>query len=114
MLGILDCRVDSKVEIRRIGKVLKDKPRLLRVKFSDNISRDAVLRRSKYLRNSKYKDVYINKDLTPLQQTEQHALREELRRRRSRNEDVVIYDDKLVLRATLMKSSRSTHFPNRF
>ena len=75
----------------RIGKNNSSGPRLLKVICRDSDSKRSLLRKSKDLRDStKYKNVYINPDLTPTQQRENKRLRQELRARRDRGEDVVI------------------------
>ena len=113
MLDILDVNIDSSFEIKRVGKITSDRPRLLKVKFSSSSDRDDVLRQSKCLRNSKYKNVYINKDLTPHQQKEPRALLQELKARRERNEDVMIRGNRVVSR-TEVGNSLSSHFLRRF
>ena len=56
-----------------------------------------ILRRSKSLRHSQtFKDIYINPDLTPLQQKESRLLRIELKQRREIGEDVMIRRGKIV------------------
>ena len=77
--------------VRRLGKVNKDKPRFLRVSFRAPVERQEVLRKAKQLKNTQYKDVFIQRDLTRLQQGAERLLRKELRDRRDRGEDVVIY-----------------------
>jgi hypothetical protein len=85
-------------ELKRVGTIRSDRPRLLKVTLDRKAVRDDILPRSKMLRNTKFKDVYINKDLTITQQRERQALLSELRARRQRNEDVVIRRDKVVPR----------------
>jgi hypothetical protein len=84
--------------IERIGRV-SAKRRLLKVSGLDFHKRQEVLRKSKGLRNSnQYKRVYINADLTPMQREKQRELQGELRDRRLRGEDVIIYRGRVQLR----------------
>ena len=58
---------DIQVEkVLRLGKVVRDKPRLLLVLLTDLSTRRQILRNAKSLRNSQsYKKVFICPDLTP-------------------------------------------------
>lgn len=100
-------------ELKRIGKKMNDRPRLLKVQFSATSDRDLVLRKSKHLRGTKFKNVYVDQDRTLKQQKEHQALIAELKVRRSMNEDVVIRGNKVVLRDDYRYTSnkRYTHFP---
>lgn len=81
----------------RIGKMTSSRPRLLKVVCSDAESKRSLLSKSKDLRNlHQYKNVYINPDLTPLQQAQNKKLREELKARRNLGEDVTIRHGKIV------------------
>ena len=83
----------------RIGKINSGKPRLLRVVCRDVDTKRALLQKAKDLRNmSDYKHVFINPDLTPVQQKADKLLREELKRRRASGEDVIIRRGKIVNR----------------
>lgn len=79
----------------RLGKVQSNKPRPLRVKITEPEKKSQLLRRSKNLRNSLYRNVFIKHDLTLLQQANERKLRIELKERRDRNEDVRIYRGKI-------------------
>ena len=75
----------------RIGKINSSKPRLLKVVCANAESKRAILFKAKSLRErEEYKHVYVNPDLTPAQQAQNKALREELRMRRNLGEDVII------------------------
>lgn len=85
----------------RIGKMTSSGPRLLKVICCDEESKRALLSKSKDLRNIiQYKEVYINPDLTPLQQAQNKKLREELRARRNLGEEVMIRHGKVVMKAS--------------
>ena len=105
--GILNIKEMPEVELKRIGTIKADRHRLLKVTFRTKYIRDTVLERSKILRNSKYKEVFINKDLTVIEQRERQVLLNELRRRRENNEDVIIKRGKVVLR-------NESHLPQNF
>ena len=86
-------------ELSRIGKINGSRPRLLLVKCKDTRQKFDVLRLSKNLRkNSNFRNVYINPDLTVTERNRDRQLREELRQRRSKGEDVFIKHGKIVKR----------------
>lgn len=94
----LDIKEMPEVELKRIGTIKANRPWLLKVTFLNKCVRDTVLERCKMLRKSKHKEVFINKDLTVLEQRERQVLLNELRRRRENDEDVIIKRGKVVLR----------------
>lgn len=96
--SILNVPEPTTYELKRVGTIAAKRPRLLKVKFDRKTDRDEILSRSKMLRTSKFKDIYVNRDLTVLQQKERQALIRELKQRREQNEDVVIRHDKVILR----------------
>lgn len=85
--------------VSRIGKPFKDKPRLLKVVCPDSQMKQDILRKSKMLRtSSSFKGVYVNQDLTPIQQCEFKRLRMKLKELRDKGEDVIIFRNKIVKR----------------
>ena len=85
------------VEIRRIGRVSSSRPRLLRVKCKDHESKSNILRKARFLRNNtRYRNMFINPDLTPLQREQNKQLRSELHRRRAAGDRVVIRRGQIV------------------
>lgn len=83
--------------VHRIGMINPSRPRLLKVICVDTESKRRILSKSKNLRNmQQYKNIYVNPDLTPLQQAQNKQLREELHRRRSQGENVMIRRGKVV------------------
>lgn len=98
LLSKLDSSKDMTVSaVFRIGKLTSSRPRLLKVVCSDAELKRSILSKSKDLRNlHQYKNIYINPDLTPLQQAQNKKLREELRARRNLGEDVTIRHGKIV------------------
>lgn len=74
----------------RIGKPKRDGHRILKVKFANHQERSLCLRKSKLLKNTEFRNVFIKPDLTPYQQAMEWELRNELKARRANNEDVVL------------------------
>lgn len=87
-------------EILRVGKIRDDRPRLMKVKCSSLQFRDSVLRQAKLLRKHKeYKNIYIDPDLTPFQQSCKKELLQEYKLRRSKGENIVIYRERIINRS---------------
>ena len=95
--------VDPKVvtETKRLGKipVTKNRPRLLRVSLESAFRKSEIIRKSKILKNTSFKHVYVQPDLTPTQRDIDFKLRKELRERRDKGEDVVIVRGEVRLRS---------------
>ena len=71
----------------RIGvKRTAERPRLLRVTLGDIRTKREILGKAKLLKFSKFKDIYINPDLTADQREADGRLRAELKRRRNEGE----------------------------
>ena len=60
-----------------------DKPRPLRVTFSDITTKRQVLQNSKLLKRGKHHYIYVNPDLTPQQRQKAYEVRQELKRRKA-------------------------------
>jgi RNase H-fold protein (predicted Holliday junction resolvase) len=88
-------------KLQRIGQSRNDGNRLLKVELSKSSDRQEIIRRSKSLRGTRFNEIFINPDLTPLQQDKMKKLREELKRRRQQGEEVVIFRDRVVCRSTI-------------
>ena len=96
LLGCIDVKVDL-MQVSRIGRISKNRNRLLRVVFKNENSRNIVLQKAKYLRqNHNTKAIFISPDRTPYEQAEFAKLRKELQERREAGEDVVIFRNKIV------------------
>ena len=84
----------------RLGKKLdSEKPRLLKVTLDSIETKRQVLAKAKTLRNSSHSDlkkVYVSPDLTPKERDANKKLRDELRSRREKGEEVVIRNGKIV------------------
>jgi gas vesicle protein len=98
LFQVLDVTPSSPLQIKRIGKIITGRPRLLKLQFTSQSVRDLALRKSNRLRATKFGNVYLNKDLTIMQQKEQRILLQELKERRKNNEDVAIKGGKIVQR----------------
>lgn len=82
----------------RLGRPRSNKPRPMRITGLDIGEKSELLRKARSLRNnSDYEGVYINPDLTPLQQHEAKLLRDELKKRRENgHHDLIIRNGKIV------------------
>ena len=87
----------------RIGKIEDGKTRPLRVNVKSTSDKFQLISRSKQLKNSSFSRVFIKPDLTPSQQLTDRRLRQELRERRSRNEDVILYRGKVIKKTDIGK-----------
>lgn len=93
------------VELRRLGKIREDgkaRPLLVRFDNAEKTMRDNLLYKSRDLKqcndNDYRKNVYIKRDLTKNQLESERKLRDELRSRKEKGEEVVIRDGKIVPR----------------
>lgn len=99
VLRTIGCDPASVVEVHRIGRPNRERPRLLRVKCTSVGVKESVLRNAKNLRKSpKFKGVYINPDRSPLQQRFWKDLYDELKKRREQGEDVIIFRNRITRR----------------
>ena len=93
----LNINISGHFRCFRIGKPGSERPRLLKVVFTSMEDKMNLLRKGKMLRKSeRFRQVYINPDLTILQRENNRSLREELKRRREAGEQVMIRGDKVV------------------
>lgn len=91
-------QVDPKDNIEKVS-CTKGERKLVFVKFKQISTKSEVLRQARRLRtvdNPDLKKVYINPDLTPIQQREDRALRVELKSRRQAGEKVIIRGGRIV------------------
>lgn len=88
--------------VARLGKPRSGSSRLLKFRTSTKDEKRRILKNASSLRNEeKYKSVYLSSDLTPFQQATEKALRNELKDRREKGEDVVIHRGKVQTRTQL-------------
>jgi molybdopterin converting factor small subunit len=85
----------SSFKLRRFGVPTPNKTRLLHVQCKDIAMRDNILRNRTKLRFLHQK-VFVQPDLTSMQQERAKALRQDLKRRRDMGEDVAIQNNKIV------------------
>ena len=95
-IGVSD---DDINDVHRIGKPGLAGRALLKVKFDTEEAKQTAIRKSKQLREN-YPNIYINVDRTPAQQAQHKQLRQELKSRREIGEDVVIYKNRVIPRAS--------------
>ena len=86
----------SYYKIRRFGFLTPNKTRLMHVQCNDTETRDNILRNRTKLCFLKARRVFVQPDLTRMQQVRAKALRKELEQRRGMGEDVVIRNNKIV------------------
>lgn len=94
-LNISDVKL---VGCSRIGKPRRDGHRILRVKLESREKRLQCLRKSMSLKHTRFRNVFIKADLTPYQQAQEWEMREELKARRAKGEDVVFLHGKIQKR----------------
>lgn len=85
----------STFRIRRIGVPSSSKCRLLHVMCRDVSTRNAILRNRTLLRTLD-KKIFVQPDMTPMQQQAAKTLRAQLKLRRDSGENVVIRNNKIV------------------
>lgn len=99
VLRAINCHKDSVTEVGGIGKPNKDRPRLLKEKCKSLPSKEVIINNVKRLRKfPKFRDIHINPDRTPVQQSVWKELFIELRNRRQQDEDAVIFHNRVVSR----------------
>ena len=96
LLKTMDISEDpTSFKLRRFGVPTANKCRLLHVRCPDNATRDNLLRSRTKLRFLDRK-VFVQPDLTRVQQERARDLRLELKNRRERGEDVIIRNNMIV------------------
>ena len=106
ILSELDFTNERILETKRLGKPSRDGSRLLRVSLPEASKAQAILRKARSLRNGDFRNVFIQADLTPYQQVKYRDLRKQLKDRKERGEDVVLYRDEIRLRSELQNFRR--------
>lgn len=103
MLSALNFEAVDVRNVKRLGNpaASNTRPRLLCVTLPDINIKQQALRKSKLLTQTSFKDVFIQGDLTPMQQVHERELRRELMERRQKGEDVVISRGAVRLRSDL-------------
>ena len=107
ILSALDIEPSAFVSLTRVGKIDSSNHRKIKVTIKDFETRMSILHNTSKLRRShKFKDVYINPDLTLAQSKELYALRQERNEKRKAGLDVVIYRNKVVERKDIKDFQR--------
>ena len=75
------------VQVIRLGQ-RSSHPRPMKVKLSSEKEQKEILKRARTLKDiDDYKNIYINRDLTPLEQKERKSLLEELKKKKQESEE---------------------------
>lgn len=98
-------RADGEIkQVIRLGKRLERvtgveiKPRPLKVIFADEKSKNEVLQKARDLKTTQHAHIFIVRDMTPKEREQRKLLVVERERRKGLGEDVLIYQDKVVVR----------------
>ena len=105
ILGTLMLENASMNKLIRLGKPATTadengltKPRPMKVVFDDEHSKNELLRRSKDLRKTKFKNIFIVQDQTLKERDERKQLMKERDEKRKQGQDMVVFQGKLVPR----------------
>lgn len=108
---ILECIDESVVvypdDVLRIGKLIPNKPRPLKLSFKKPETAKLVLRKSAALKNTQHRNIYINSDKTQSQQQYYRNLKEELNARKSNGEPNLVIKYVNDIPKIVQKSSSS-------
>ena len=74
------------------------RPRPLKVVLDDEQSKNELLKRARYLKTTKFRNVYIVPDMTTKEREQRRMLVKERDARKAQGQDMVIYRGKLVTR----------------
>ena len=93
----------------RLGRNYKegDKPRPIKIELPDEDMKKDIFEGCKYLKNSIFEHVSVQNDLTIAEQKQNYKLRQELRERKSKGEEVCIYNNTIILKADHPKNETS-------
>ena len=85
-------------KIMRLGKRKPDsnKPRPIKITLPDVDMKKQIFRGCKNLKDSDYKNISVQNDLTAEEREANFKLRQELRERKGKGEDVCIFRDKII------------------
>ena len=96
LLSELENILKENKNITRLGKKNADRPRPLKIVLADEEMKKDVLKKCKNLKNSDYKHISVQEDLTREEQEKQYKLRQELRKRKQEGEKVCIYRGEII------------------
>ena len=85
----------------RLGRNYKegDKPRPIKIELTDEDMKFDIFQGCRNLKNSMYEHVSVQSDLSKEEQKQNYKLRQELRERKSKGEEVCIYNNTIILKA---------------
>ena len=96
LLGEIDDILKEDKNIIRLGRKKADKPRPIRVILNDEEMKRDILKRCKNLKESAYKHISVQEDLTREEQEKQFKLRQELRKQKEEGQKVCIYRGEII------------------
>ena len=96
LLGEIDIILKEDKNIIRLGRKKADKPRPIRVILNDEEMKRDILKRCKNLKESAYKHISVQEDLTREEQEKQFKLRQELRKQKEEGQKVCIYRGEII------------------
>ena len=89
-------RIELKQRLDEKGITLR--PRPVQIVLPNPNSKNGILKNSRNLRDSKYQQISVRPDLTRKQQEIDYKLRQQLRQRKDKKEDVIIYKGEIIQR----------------
>ncbi len=87
--------------ISRVGKTNGDGSRLMKVVLPTETLRQECIQKSRILRNTRFREVFVHPDRTPSEQKADQDQRRKLKAMRDAGQDVVIYRGEIRLRGDL-------------
>ena len=91
-------KVLNENKIKRLGRKKNDKtkPRPIKVTLPDGDMKEQIFKGCKNLKNSNFKNISIQNDLTLEEREEGFKLRQEMRERKEKGEDICIFRGKII------------------
>ena len=96
MVSEIDNILKVEKNIIRLGRKKSDRPRPIRIILNDEEMKRDILKKCKNLRDSPYKHISVQDDLTREEQEKQYKLRQELRKRKEEGQKVRIYRGEII------------------
>jgi len=96
MISEVDNILKVEKNIIRLGRKKSDRPRPIRIILNDEEMKRDILKKCKNLRDSSYKHISVQDDLTREEQEKQYKLRQELRKRKEEGQKVRIYRGEII------------------
>ena len=105
-----DTTLINKENLERLGKERRngEKPRPIKLSFTTQFPRHQILKNAYKLKDSKYQKVGISADKNKKERENEIALVKCLKERKTKGEDVVIFNDRIMLREERKKLLNSS------